>query len=388
MHMKNSPGRFIWQCTSLVSAALLLFCGLRSIQAAQVSIQKSAGEVTVSWPVELGLVQPQKTGDLASTAWQDLGVPTSTGATTDLLATVSAFYRLRFLEPGIVSQPIGRNLAIGGATTLSVNATGTAPISYQWWKDGVEISNQTDTSLTLENVEVGDSGAYSVVVSNSAGSVTSEAAQLVVTPTLVRPHGIYMGTFTGQTNGGFAMMVNSEGVAVILGYSPEQGQGLVSTNAQVSLDGSLSAPSILGGSIEGLFAGDAFNGTFTDTNDLTGTFSGVLMETTGVQESSLGFYEGAFTGLLAGHASLMLAADGTVFVYTFSDVVGAGGTFALIDESNTVSFTTDFTLPGTTIPGILSIDGALDPVTHVFAGGFGFGGLTLGTISISRVSTP
>ena len=39
-----------------------------------------------------------------------------------------------------------------------------------------------------------------------------------------------MGMFTGQTNGGFAMKVNAEGAAVILGYSPEQAQGIESTD--------------------------------------------------------------------------------------------------------------------------------------------------------------
>ena len=309
MKKQNSPRKLLCHCGTLISRALVLCWGLIPMQAAQVSIQKTAGEVTVSWPVELGLVQPQKTASLTASAWQDFGVPTSVGSTTDPLASSLAFYRLRFLEPTIVSQPEGKNLAVGDGATFSVNATGTAPLSYQWWKNGAELGDQTSASLALDSVEVGDSGAYSVVILNSVGSVASEAAQLVVAPALVPPHGIYMGAFAGQTNGGFAMMVNSEGAAVILGYSPEQGQGMVSTNAQVSLDGSLSAPSVLGGSIEGLFAGDAFTGSFTGTNDMTATFTGVLTETTGIHESNVGYYEGAFPlagFLLAIHRSSWL----------------------------------------------------------------------------------
>ncbi|MDA1273561.1 MAG: hypothetical protein O2960_05860 [Verrucomicrobia bacterium] len=241
----------------------------------------------------------------------------------------------------------------------------------------------------MENLDAGSAGRYDVVISNSVGSVTSDSAQVSISEPSGPPRGIFLGRFAGQeASGGFAVMVNSDGKAVMLGYSPVQGQGMVATNFTVSVDNSFEVPSTRGGTLKGVFAGDAVSGSFASTNATTETFGGVLKEATGIHESSSGYYEGTFGGLLAGDASLILAADGTVFVYTFSTVVGGGGTFAIIDASNKVSATTEFTLPGTTIPGVLSIDGALNPSTHKFSGTYGFGGIQLGTISIARVSVP
>jgi hypothetical protein len=68
----------------------------------------------------------------------------------------------------------------GQAASFTVTATGTAPLSYQWRKDGVAITNATNATLTLAAAAVSDAGIYSVVVTNSAGSVTSSGAALTV----------------------------------------------------------------------------------------------------------------------------------------------------------------------------------------------------------------
>ena len=67
-----------------------------------------------------------------------------------------------------------------------MTASGTAPLAYQWRKGGVNLTNggrvsgATSATLTIGNVEAGDAGSYDVIVSNSAGSVTSNAATLTV----------------------------------------------------------------------------------------------------------------------------------------------------------------------------------------------------------------
>ncbi|MDO8540711.1 MAG: immunoglobulin domain-containing protein [Opitutaceae bacterium] len=82
--------------------------------------------------------------------------------------------------PVITVQPQGRTASAGTSVTFSVTAAGTAPLAYQWRKDGVNIADATGATLSLPNVQAGDAGAYSVVVSNSVGSVMSSTATLVL----------------------------------------------------------------------------------------------------------------------------------------------------------------------------------------------------------------
>ena len=86
-------------------------------------------------------------------------------------------------EPKIVSHPVLQTVVIGGSVTFSVTAAGSGPLSYQWRRNGTEIASDTGAVLTLNHVEAGQGGNYSVVVSNSAGSVTSNPAVLTIDPT-------------------------------------------------------------------------------------------------------------------------------------------------------------------------------------------------------------
>jgi uncharacterized delta-60 repeat protein len=85
------------------------------------------------------------------------------------------------MAPTIVTQPISQSVIVGSVVNFSVGATGTPPLSYQWRKDGANISGATAASLALSNVQTNQSGNYTVVVRNSAGSVTSVVAVLTVT---------------------------------------------------------------------------------------------------------------------------------------------------------------------------------------------------------------
>ena len=84
--------------------------------------------------------------------------------------------------PTITLQPADRTVAVGQSATFTVSATGTAPLTYRWRRNGNFISGATGTSYTLANAQLGDSGAlFDAVVSNDFGSVTSDTAQLTVT---------------------------------------------------------------------------------------------------------------------------------------------------------------------------------------------------------------
>ncbi len=63
-----------------------------------------------------------------------------------------------------------------------MTASGSSPLSYQWYKDGVALVGANADTYTLSAATTNSAGAYTVVVANSAGSVTSAAASLSVTP--------------------------------------------------------------------------------------------------------------------------------------------------------------------------------------------------------------
>ena len=85
------------------------------------------------------------------------------------------------VAPEIEVQPKSQ-LTFEGYSTIpfSVSGIGTKPWSYQWYKDGEAISNATEATYAVENVQMSDAGEYTVVVSNSVGSVTSEVMTLTV----------------------------------------------------------------------------------------------------------------------------------------------------------------------------------------------------------------
>jgi hypothetical protein len=90
--------------------------------------------------------------------------------------------------PSITTQAQSQSVAAGSSITFSVTVSGTAPLSYQWQKnganlaDGGNLSGATSSALALANVQTNDAGAYQVVVTNSIGSVTGAVATLTVIP--------------------------------------------------------------------------------------------------------------------------------------------------------------------------------------------------------------
>jgi len=84
--------------------------------------------------------------------------------------------------PIITTQPQNVSVVAGQPATFSVSASGTTPLSYQWQLAGASISGATSSSYTITATTAQNNGqVYSVIVSNSAGSVTSTNASLTVT---------------------------------------------------------------------------------------------------------------------------------------------------------------------------------------------------------------
>lgn len=84
--------------------------------------------------------------------------------------------------PTITSQPQNATVTAGQTATFSVTASGTEPLSYQWRRNGTAIAGATSSSYTTAATIASDSGAqFNVMVSNGAGSATSNTAVLTVT---------------------------------------------------------------------------------------------------------------------------------------------------------------------------------------------------------------
>ncbi len=81
--------------------------------------------------------------------------------------------------PVIVTHPTDKTVNPGANVTFSVVVTGTGPFTYQWQKNGVNTPG-TLSSYTINNAQVSHSGTYTVIVSNSVGSETSDPATLTV----------------------------------------------------------------------------------------------------------------------------------------------------------------------------------------------------------------
>ena len=82
--------------------------------------------------------------------------------------------------PQITNQPTSRTNAAGTSATFLVLAGGTAPLSYQWQFNNTNISGATLTNYTIASVQGTNAGNYSVVITNTAGSITSSMAALTV----------------------------------------------------------------------------------------------------------------------------------------------------------------------------------------------------------------
>jgi len=120
-------------------------------------------------------------------------------------------------SPAITTQPQSQTVTAGQTATFSVTASGTAPLSYQWTKNGTNISGATSSSYTTPATTSGDNGAsFAVVVTNSAGSATSNAATLTVTtpPLLQQSNLTYLGAFRVPAN------QNIDYGGEVLGYNP------------------------------------------------------------------------------------------------------------------------------------------------------------------------
>jgi hypothetical protein len=128
-------------------------------------------------------------------------ITNTAGSVTSAVAVLTVL-----VAPSITGDPANATVFDGDPATFTISATGTAPLSYQWRKDGNNIAGANSASYTIASAHVSDEGLYSAVVTNAAGTATSLAAQLRinVAPFLgqpkVRPDRVFEFKLNGPTN--------------------------------------------------------------------------------------------------------------------------------------------------------------------------------------------
>ncbi|HEY0863312.1 MAG TPA: MBG domain-containing protein [Lacunisphaera sp.] len=102
--------------------------------------------------------------------------------------------------PVISAQPVAASVAVGTSIDLAVTATSPVALTYQWRKNGTDIGGATASIYTIASAQLTDAADYTVVITNSAGSVTSNAATvIVVTPPVINTQPVAQTVYAGQT---------------------------------------------------------------------------------------------------------------------------------------------------------------------------------------------
>jgi len=91
------------------------------------------------------------------------------------------------VSPVILNQPVGNSVNAGTPVSFSVGVYGSDPFSYQWSKNGTNISGATSGTYTLSSTSLTDAGVYTVLVVNASGTITSTNATLAVSSLTIAP---------------------------------------------------------------------------------------------------------------------------------------------------------------------------------------------------------
>lgn len=150
----------------------------------------NTGGAVATWAIAPGLPNgltfSQSTGGITGTPTAASPTTTytvtATNATGSGTTTLTVTVRETLVAPSITTQPQAtQTVAVGSSVSFTVVATGTPTLAYQWKKGGNAISGATLATYTIASAVAGDSGTYTVTVSNGvAPDATSTNAELIV----------------------------------------------------------------------------------------------------------------------------------------------------------------------------------------------------------------
>ena len=272
-------------------------------------------------------------GSAADAANYDVQVSNVLGTTTSAVAQVAVASAAA--APVITVQPAARSVVAGGAVSMETSAIGVPAPSYQWRKNGAAVSGATNATLSLAAAQVADAGTYDVVVSNSAGSVSSAPASLRVAARSYA--GVYFGTFaSGQ--GSLALLVRDDNTGVLLGFVSGSSIPVIGQSFTVNDSGAFSFAQSSGVSLVAA-------GTIAVDGLVTGTTGGAVAVSfsanraaSGVTQTLAGLYK---AGAASSGASVQIIAgpDGRAFALITAGT-SADGASGSVTTAGAVSVTT------------------------------------------------
>lgn len=272
--------------------------------------------------------------------------------------------------PTITAQPDDAAGEAGGSVLFTVLASGTPPFSYQWWHDGQAIAAATTATLSLTDLDPDDAGAYSVVITNDAGSVTSASGNLTVNASDFG--GAYFGSPTGEA-GELALWIRGDNRAVFALFIEDGLQGLLEREVQIQGDGSFS--------FEGPSAFGTVSGQITGSN-LTGQVAGLSLNFTGTlsdPDGSTAAWAGAYPVSVATESGsdviVIAGGDATAMIFAPSSDADTGDAFVgSIDGAGAFAGTTEDGVDVQLQFRVGSVSGSFDDGTDTgFLGGYRYG---------------
>lgn len=262
----------------------------------------------------------------------------------------------------IATQPVSQTVAAGTKCVLSVAASGTAPLSYQWRRNGSAVSGATSDTLTINHTWNDNAGDYSVTVTNAFGAVTSNIATVAV------KNVEYFGTL-GANGGSFALYVRGDRTGVFLAYAKSSKVALATKDLVFDTEGRFSVKTKTTSAQQALWANARINatpsewengpsaaiaatneyvidGAIGDDGTLSGSISGLGLSLsapapslTGSTSSAAGFYQSGAVGSSAVSYTI-ISPNGDAFVATVTPT-GTDAGQGTVDSSGNVAVTTD-----------------------------------------------
>jgi len=312
----------------------------------------------------LGNVQPSMAGNYSATVTNTTGTATSNVASVSVVTTVA---------PALSQVPSSLVIATGRSAVFTVVATGSPAPLFQWLLNGTAIPGATDPILLVSGAMAAQAGAYTCVISNSAGTITSPAATLGIVSTAAPGRLVNLsaralaGAGSNLLIGGFGAAGSGTPGLLMRGVGP----GIFNTFA---LGGVLQDPQL------GLFDS---TGLLVCTNAGWGNppLSGASPVQVGAQAASAAMMAqvGAFI-LVPGSTDSAFAISPPIGNYTaqVGSVAGSSGV-ALVEIYDTGAGGASSRLVN------LSARASVSPGTGVLIGGFGISGNTAETVLIRAV---
>ena len=169
------------------------------------NVQSGGPTSTFPWPT-------WNVWQYADTNWSGGDADVLNGVYTNLDALVIGGLN----APYFISQPVShRATDTGGNVTFAASANGNAPLKYRWLLNNMVLAGATNTTLNITNVQTTNAGFYTLIVTNSSGSVTSSPVSLLVYPPQVT---VFADNFDVNTANNWMLNKSSTDTAVTFAF--------------------------------------------------------------------------------------------------------------------------------------------------------------------------